>query len=481
MNFKIIFRVLGFLLLVEGVAMLLALAVSLIYGGDDTFGILISSGINLVTGLILLLLTAKATKDIGKKEGFIIVSSVWVVFSFFGSLPYVLSGAIPNFTNAFFETMSGFTTTGSSILNDIESLPHGILFWRSITQWLGGMGIIVLSLAILPVFGIGGMQLFMAEVPGPTPDKISPRIRQTAKTLWVIYLGFTVAETLLLWVGGMSIFDAVCHSFTTMATGGFSTKQASIAHWSSPFIQYVIIIFMFFAGTNFTLSYIAIKGKIKHAVKDEEFKYYSLFILGFTVLIFIGLLLTSSLGTETAFRNSLFQVVSIITTTGYVTDDYLLWTPVLEILIFSLFFFGGSAGSTGGGIKIMRIVLLLKNSYYELRRMLHPHAIIPVKFNKHSVDSKIITNVLAFFMFYFFIFALSTVIFTFIEHDLESSMGAVATCLGNIGPGLGKVGPVENFMHVEPFGKWFLSFLMLLGRLELFTILVLFSPTFWAE
>jgi len=368
MNFKIIFRVLGFLLLVEGVAMLLALAVSLIYSGEDSVGILISSGINLVTGLLLLLLTARATKDIGKKEGFIIVSSVWVVFSFFGSLPYVLSGAIPNFTNAFFETMSGFTTTGSSILNDIESLPHGILFWRSITQWLGGMGIIVLSLAILPVFGIGGMQLFMAEVPGPTPDKISPRIRQTAKTLWVIYLGFTVAETLLLWVGGMSIFDAVCHSFTTMATGGFSTKQASIAHWSSPFIQYVIIIFMFFAGTNFTLSYIAIKGKIKHAVKDEEFKYYSLFILGFTVLIFIGLLLTSSLGTETAFRNSLFQVVSIITTTGYVTDDYLLWTPVLEILIFSLFFFGGSAGSTGGGIKIMRIVLLLKNSYYELSK-----------------------------------------------------------------------------------------------------------------
>lgn len=481
MNFKIIFRVLGFLLLVEGVAMLLALGVSLIYGEYDTVGFIISSGINILTGIILVILTAKASKDIGKKEGFIIVSSVWVVFSFFGSLPYVLSGAIPNFTNAFFETMSGFTTTGSSILNDIEALPHGILFWRSITQWLGGMGIIVLSLAILPVFGIGGMQLFMAEVPGPTPDKISPRIRQTAKTLWVIYLGFTFAETLLLWIGGMSIFDAVCHSFTTMATGGFSTKQASIAHWSSPFIQYVIIIFMFFAGTNFTLSYIAIKGKLKHAIKDEEFKYYSLFIIGFTVLIFIGLLLTSSLGVETAFRNALFQVVSIITTTGYVTDDYLLWTPVLGILIFSLFFFGGSAGSTGGGIKIMRIVLLLKNSYYELRRMLHPHAIIPVKFNKHSVDAKIITNVLAFFMFYFFIFAFSTVIFTFIEHDLESAMGAVATCLGNIGPGLGKVGPVENFMHVAPFGKWFLSFLMLLGRLELFTILVLFSPTFWAE
>ena len=481
MNFKLIFRVLGFLLLVEGVAMLLALAVSLIYSGSDSYAFLIASGINISLGLLLIFLTADAVKEIGKKEGFIIVSSVWIVFSFFGCLPYVISGAIPNFTNAFFETISGFTTTGSSILNNIESLPHGILFWRSITQWLGGMGIIVLSLAILPVFGIGGMQLFIAEVPGPTPDKISPRIRQTAKTLWVIYLGFTVTEAILLFIGGMSVFDAVCHSFTTMATGGFSTKQASIAHWSSPFIHYVIIIFMFLAGTNFTLSYIAIKGKFKHAFKDEEFKYYSLFIIGFTIVIFIGLLLTTSQEAEPAFRNGLFQVVSIITTTGYVTDDYLMWSPVLTILIFALFFFGGSAGSTGGGIKIMRIVLLIKNSYYELRRMLHPQAIIPVKFNKHSVDSKIITNVLAFFMFYFVIFAISTIIFALMEPDMESSMGAVATCLGNIGPGLGNVGPVENFMHVKPVGKWFLSFLMLLGRLELFTVLVLFSPTFWKE
>ena len=481
MNIKIIIRVLGFLLLVEGIAMLLALGVSLIYGEHDIRAFFSSAGINIIIGGIIVIFTQKAIKDIGKREGFIIVSLVWIVFSLFGSLPYILSGAIPNFTNAFFETISGFTTTGSSILNDIEALPHGILFWRSITQWLGGMGIIVLSLAILPVFGIGGMQLFMAEVPGPTPDKINPRIRQTAKTLWVIYLGFTVAEMLLLWAGGMSLFDSVCHSFTTMATGGFSTKQASIAHWSSPFIQYVIVIFMFFAGTNFTLSYIAIKGKFKSVLKDEEFKYYGLFVIGFTLIIFIGLLITSSMGVEQSFRDSLFQVVSIITTTGYATSDYLQWAPILTILIFGLFFFGGSAGSTGGGIKIMRIVLLIKNSYYELRRMIHPHAIIPVKFNKHSVDSKIITNVLAFFMLYFIIFAFSTVIFTLIEPDLASSMGAVATCLGNIGPGLGNVGPAENFVHVHPVGKWFLSFLMLLGRLELFTVLVLFSPTFWKE
>ena len=481
MNFKLIFRVLGFLLLVEGIAMLLALLVAVIYGGHDTIAFLISAGINLSFGGLVILATSKANKEIGKREGFIIVSLVWIVFSFFGSLPYILSGAIPDFTNAFFETISGFTTTGSSILSDIESLPHGILFWRSISQWLGGMGIIVLSLAILPVFGIGGMQLFMAEVPGPAPDKINPRIKQTAKTLWVLYLGITLVEVILLWIGGMSLYDAICHSFTTMATGGFSTKQASIAHWSSPFIQYVIVVFMFLAGTNFTLSYMALKGKFSIALKDEEFKYYGFFILGFTSLVFIGLLITTQLGTELAFRNALFQVVSIITTTGYATADYLTWTPVLTMLIFLLFFFGGSAGSTGGGIKIMRIVILLKNGYYELKRLVHPKAIIPVRFNKHSVDAKIVTNVLAFFIIYFVIFALSTVIFTLIEPDIESSMGAVATCLGNIGPGFGNVGPTENFLHIQPVGKWFLSFLMLLGRLELFTVLVLFSPSFWKQ
>lgn len=481
MNFKIIFRVLGFLLFAEGMAMLLSYFVALNYGEYDQNAFLISAGINIILGGLIVSLTRKASKDIGRKEGYIIVSLVWILLSFFGSLPYLFSGAIPNFTNAFFETMSGFTTTGASILADIESLPHGILFWRSITQWLGGMGIIVLSLAVLPVFGIGGMQLFMAEVPGSTPDKISPRIRQTAKALWGIYLGFTVAETLLLITGGMSVFDSVCHSFTTMATGGFSTKQASIAHWSSPFIQYVIVIFMFFAGSNFALSYLAIQGKFKRVFNDEEFKYYGLFILSFTLIIFIGLLVTSQIGVEKSFREALFQVVSVITTTGYVTADYLTWNPVFTALIFALFFFGGSAGSTGGGIKIMRIVLLLKNSYYELRRMVHPHGIIPVKFNNHSVDSKIIANVLAFFMFYFVIFGVSSIIFTFIEPDMQSSMGAVATSLGNIGPGLGSVGPAENFLHIKPVGKWFLSFLMLLGRLELFTLLVLFSPSFWKE
>jgi trk system potassium uptake protein TrkH len=479
MNIKIILRVIGLLMFVEGAFMLLPLIISLLYGESDTMGFVISSGINLLMGALIIWLTRKGNRDIGKREGFIIVALVWIIFSLLGSLPYIFTGAIPSYTNAFFETMSGFTTTGSSILNDIESLPHGILFWRSLTHWLGGMGIIVLSLAILPIFGIGGMQLYIAEVPGPTPDKISPRIRHTAATMWVIYLILTVAETFLLWVGEMPLFDAVCHSFATMATGGFSTKQASIAFWPSPYIQYVIILFMFLAGTNFTLTYFAIRGKFKPILKDEEFKYYAIIVLGFTVLIFTGLLISTQNGIEETFRNSLFWVVSIITTTGFGTVNYMLWKPVLIALLFSLFFFGGSAGSTGGGIKIMRIVLLFKNGYYELKRMVHPNAVIPLKFNKHTVDAKIVTNVLAFFVLYFMIFGVSIVFFMLFEPSLESSMGAVASCLGNIGPGLGSVGPAETYEHIHPIGKWFLSFLMLLGRLELFTILVLFSPSFW--
>ncbi|HCE56227.1 MAG TPA: potassium transporter [Prolixibacteraceae bacterium] len=481
MNVKIILRVAGLLMLVEGVAMMLALMVSLIYNESDTFGIALASAICVGSGTLLYLLTRKASADIGKREGFIIVALVWILFSLSGALPYVFTGAIPSYTDAFFETMSGFTTTGASVLNNIEELPHGILFWRALTHWLGGMGIIVLSLAILPVFGIGGMQLYIAEVPGPTPDKISPRIRQTAASMWIIYVVLTLLETVLLWIGKMPLFDAVCHSFATMATGGFSTKQASIAFWPSPYIQYVIILFMFLAGTNFTLTYFALRGKFKPLIKDEEFRYYGIFTLGFTLIIFIGLMLIVPAGVEETFRNSLFWVVSIMTTTGFATVDYMLWPPALVVVIFAVFFFGGSAGSTGGGLKIMRVVMLLKNGYYELKRMVHPNAIIPLKFNKHVVDSKIMNNVLAFAVLYIMIFGVSSVIFMIFEPDMATSMGAVASSLGNIGPGLGSVGPAFSYSHIHPLGKWFLSFLMLLGRLELFTILVIFSPAFWKK
>lgn len=481
LNYRIIVKIMGLLLLVEAIAMLLALGVSLIYNEPDTMTFVKSIGITALFGGMSLLVGRKGSKQIGKREGYIIVSLVWIIFSVFGALPYYIDGFIPSYTDAFFETMSGFTTTGSSILADIEALPHGILFWRSITQWLGGMGIIVLSLAILPILGIGGMQLFVAEVPGPTPDKLHPRIHQTAKNLWGIYVLLTLLETVLLVIGGMSFYDAICHSFTTMATGGYSTKQASVAFFTSPFIQYVIIVFMFLAGTNFTLSYLAINGKLKRALENEELKWYALFVFGATLLITIGLLIERDLGLEQSFRDALFQVVSIITTTGYATADYLLWPPILIVFLFSLFFFGGSAGSTGGGIKIVRIVLLLKNSWFEFRRLIHPNAVIPVRFNKRSVSDQIILNVLAFFMLYIMIFFGSVIIYTFTEPNLPSAIGAVATSLGNIGPGLGNVGPAENFAHISNFGKWFLSFLMLLGRLELFTVLVLFTPSFWKK
>ena len=480
LNVRVVLLVMGLLLVVEGVFMLLSALVAAVYGEYDMPYFLQSAFICIATGGVLWLANHKAPKSIGKREGYVIVTMVWLVFSFFGLLPFYLSKAIPSFTDAFFETMSGFTTTGSSILNDIEALPHGILFWRSIIQWLGGMGIIVLSLAILPVLGVGGMQLFMAEVPGPVPDKLHPRIADTAKRLWGIYVVYTAVETILLWVGGMTLFDAVCHSFTTMATGGYSTKQASVAFYDSAFIQYVIIVFMFVAGANFTLSYSAFMGRFKRIYKDEEFKYYLGFVLLVSALVAVVLYVSGDVDTvERAIRDSLFQVVSLITTTGYATADYLVWFPTLSIVMFMLMFVGGSAGSTGGGIKVMRIVILLKNAYFELKRLIHPNAVIPVRFNSKAVSSQVVTNVLAFIVIYMLIVGVSMIIMSVMGYNLDTSIGAVATCIGNIGPGLGEVGPAVNFAHVPDFGKWFLSFLMLIGRLEIFTVVLLFSPYFW--
>ncbi len=481
MNYRIVIRVSGLLLLVEAAAMMVSLAVSLASGGSDAMAFVWSVVACAVPGGMAVILTRRIPQTITRREGFLIVALVWLIFSLFGALPYVLSGTIPRYTDAFFETMSGFSTTGASIVDDIDAFPRGILFWRSVTHWLGGMGIIVLFLSMMPAFGIGGMQLYDAEAPGLTVEKITPRIHQTARIVWGVYVLLTLIEAVLLMLGGMSLFDSVCHAFATMATGGFSTKQASIAFWPSPYIQYVIILFMFLAGTNFTLLYFAGRGKLSRIIRDEEFRYYFLFVLGFTILIFSGLLITTTLPAETAFRNSLFTVVAIITTTGFATTDYLMWTPVLYMLIFILFFFGGSTGSTGGGVKIMRIVLLLKNSYYELRRIIHPSAVIPVRFNGRAVESRIISNVLAFFMFYLMVFFVSTVVLMMFVGDMDTSMGAVASCLGNIGPGLGSVGPAFTYSHIPDAGKWFLSFLMMLGRLELFTVLVIFSPSYWTD
>lgn len=480
-NFKIILSIIGFLLILEGVFMFTGIPFSLLYCETKCYSLLISGIITITSGVVIRYYTRNASKNIGRREGYIIVSIAWIVISLFGTLPYLISGAIPNFTDAFFETISGFTTTGASILTDIESVPSGILFWRSMTQWIGGMGIIVLSVAILPILGIGGMQLFVAEMPGIAPDKLHPRITQTAKRLWLIYVLLTLVETILLMLGGMDLFDSLCHSFSTMATGGFSTQNASVADYSAH-IQYVLIVFMFLAGTNFTLHYFALRGKFKNIWKNEEYRYYLLFTLSVTILItFIWILQSNINNIEKTFRDSLFQVVSIITTTGFVSSDYLIWPGFLWFFIFLLMFVGGSAGSTGGGIKIARHILLLKNSSAELKRSIHPQAIIPVKYNGKAVSQDIIFKVMAFFLIYLTIFFIGTFVMTLFGLDFKSAIGSTIATLGNIGPGIGKVGPVHNYAWIPDMGKWFLSLLMLLGRLELFTVLIIFTSSFWKK
>jgi len=407
-------------------------------------------------------------------------------------LPYIFTGTIPGFINAFFETMSGYTTTGSSILNDIESLPKGVLFWRSITHWIGGMGIIVLAIAILPLLGIGGMQLFAAEAPGPSANKLHPRITDTAKRLWIIYVGYTVIETILLKVAGMSFFDAINHSLSTLSTGGFSTKNDSVAHWNGqPVIQYIIMVFMFLAGTNFVLSYFAFKTKFSKIFKDEEFKAYSLIILGLSVtaILFIYFQADAATSTihhpmvfgklESAIRHGLFQVLAIVTTTGFVSADFTAWTPFLTIFFFGMMFLGGSAGSTAGGIKLVRHLIMIKNGLMEFKRTLHPRAILPVRYNRRAVPQPIVFNILAFFILYMLSFIVGVLVFSILGLDFNTALGAAASSLGNVGPALGDLGPVENYSALPQVAKIWATFLMLIGRLELFTVLILFTPFFW--
>ncbi len=480
-NKKIILRLLGYLLLLESFFMAISMGVSLLYNEDTYISFLLTITITLTIGLLTVFTTRKAEQHFSKREGYIIVSIVWVILSLFGALPFVLSRAIPSYTDAFFETISGFTTTGASILNNIEELPKGILFWRSIIQWMGGMGIIVLSLAILPFLGIGGVQLFTAEVPGVTADKLHPHVKETAQRLWLIYVGFTLLEALLLYFNGMTIFDAINHSFTTMATGGYSTKQSSIAYYTNPAIQYIIILFMFIAGVNFNLSYFAIKLNFKKIIKNEEFRFYVFIILFFSAIVAAYLYLNGTYDLELAIRNSLFQVISIVTTTGYITDNYLDWAPLLVGIIFLLMFVGGSSGSTAGGVKVIRILMVIKNTYAELKRIMHPKAVIPTKISGKGIPQQIINNVLAFIVIYVLIFFIGFISMSVLGLDMDSAMGAVATSLGNIGPGLGIVGPVDNFATVPAIGKWILSALMLLGRLELFTVIIVFTPVFWKK
>ena len=441
---------------------------------------LLCSLITISFGFLLRFLTKdEKNAEIKKRDGYLIVVSGWLCMTFFGTLPYILTESIPSFTDAFFETMSGFTTTGSTILDEIESIPKSILFWRSMTQWIGGMGIIVLTIAILPLLGIGGMELFVAEAPGPTKDKIHPRIKETAKRLWIIYFSLTALETVVLMFFGLSFFDAINHSLTTTSTGGFSTKQESIAAFQNPFVEAVIVIFMFLAGTNFTMIYFGLKMKFRKILNNDEFKWYLSALLILILILSFYRAHTSSSDFIHSFREISFQVVSIITTTGYATADYTLWGSFLTFIFFLFLFSGASAGSTSGGIKIVRIILLIKNGLLEFKRRLHPKAVIPVMLNKQVISSTITYNLLAFIFLYLFVFTLGSIFLSLLGVDMLTSISAVASAVGNVGPGIADVGPSFSFSQLPTSAKWILSLLMLMGRLELFTVCVLFTPYFW--
>lgn len=479
MKIKAVIHVLATLMILNGVFMATCLPTSWLYQDGDFNALLFSAVISANIGLIIWYLTRKVVKEVGRREGYLIVTLGWLILAITGSLPFLFSGVIDSIPSAIFETISGYTTTGASILNDIESVPHGLLLWRSMTQWIGGMGIIVLTVAILPMFGVGGMQMFMAEAPGPSSDKLHPKITDTAKRLWAIYVMLTAVEVICLKGAGMSWFDAVNHSFTTMSTGGFSTKNLSIAAFQSPAVEYIISIFMIFGGINFSIIYFILKGIFSKVRQNEEFRVYTLLVISFTFVISLILLNTSSMNFEESFRTSLFQVVSIITTTGFASANYAEWAPIALMLIVLLMFTGGSAGSTAGGVKIVRHIIILKNGYAEFKRLLHPRGVIPVRYNTHSVGQNIVYNILAFFFIYLFIFVIGCVVMSMFGYDLITSAGATIACLGNIGPGFGQVDPSHNFSFFSENAQLFLSFLMMLGRLELFTVLMLFIPSFW--
>ncbi len=478
-----IINILGVLLFINAGLMLSCIPFAVYFDDGTLINWISSVGVSGVLGALLWFSTFHHAKrrNIKKRDGYIIVTLSWVVMAMSGAVPFMLTDSIPNFTNAFFESISGFTTTGATILDDIESLPESILFWRSLTQWVGGLGFIVLVISILPSLGIGGMQLFLAEAPGITADKIQPRIQDTAKRLWFLYIGLTLVEMVLLYVAGMSVFDAINHSLTTMSTGGFSTKQASIAYFESPAIEYIITFFMFLGGTSFVLIYLALKGKFARIWQNEEFRAYTTLTFGVTVLVSIILMFKSGIPLEQAFRESIFQVVGVLTTTGFATADFTVWGGSVALIFFTLMFVGGSAGSTAGGVKIIRHLMIAKNSITEFKRQLHLSAIIPVRFNGKAVAHEITRNILAFVIIYLTIFGIGSVSLTLLGMDALTAMGSVATSLGNVGPGLNETGPSLTFSQIPSLAKWILGALMVVGRLEIFTVLIIFTGYFWRD
>ena len=538
MRLRLLLRVLSALIGFVGLSLLIPFFISLGYGEEDAGAFLLAALCTIIPAMALFFLTriyfkapptGRAKRDLGHREAFLVTALGWVLAGIIGALPFyfyahrtvdwfdgkptaeIMSSPLAlhgdctkanaggtgaefcSFTNCLFESISGFTTTGASILaqglwsgpdrRDPRDLPHGLLFWRSFTHWLGGMGIILLGIAILPFLGVGGMQLFKTEVPGPVADKLAPRITDTAKLLWKVYVIFTMAETLLLMFGGMNLFEALCQSFGTMATGGYSTRAASITGFNSLYVEIVILVFMLIAGTNFSLHYLALKGRLSVYVKNTEFRFYGGLFL--TVTLLSAFVLVSSgqyLDMGAALRYASFQTASILTTTGFATADFNAWAvlaPLAPFLLLVLMFIGGCAGSTGGGMKCIRIWLLLKQGYRELFRLIHPHAVTKVRMGNTVVPTGVLRSVSGFLFLHLIIFFFSVIAMSAMGLNFTDAFSSVAASLGNIGPGLGSVGPVANYNHIPETGKWLLMMLMVMGRLEIYTILILFIPEFW--
>jgi len=481
MNASLILRVLGVLLLIVSGFLLLSLPVALYYGEIHLAWVfLVPVGINLLV-FAAGRLFAHRPKDttLSVRSGYLLVALSWLAVTATGALPFVLSGTIPGYTDAFFETMSGFTTTGASILTDVEAVAKSLLFWRSMTHWLGGMGIVVLTVAIFPLLGIGGLRLMDAEAPGPSVDKFTPRVSQTAKILWLLYIGLTLLQVLLLMLGGMGLFDALTHAFGTMATGGFSTRNSSVGHYRNPYLQVVVTVFMLLAGANFTVYYRLLRGRLRSLLQDSELKAYLavFFVAAAVITVSLNGLLPGSFSEH--LRAASFQAASILTTTGFSTENFGHWPHLAQTVLFALMFIGGCAGSTGGGVKVVRLVTLFRQASTELRYLVHPRGIFSVRVSGQTVRKNVIYGAYAFFFLYLgLIFATMVVVATG-GYDLITSITAALATLGNIGPGLALVGPKANYAHFPDYITWWLAFVMLAGRLELYTVLLLFTREFW--
>ena len=478
-NWRLVFRTMGVLTLLEAQFMLIPTFAAWWYHEADLGAWIVSSVITWLSCWWMMIAGRKAEKRVGEREGYVIVAAVWVVYSFFGMLPFWLSGALPDITNAWYETMAGFTTTGSTVFTDVAAQTHSILLWRALMQWLGGMGIIVLSVAILPMFGLGGMQLYSAEVTGVSYDKLSPRIADTAKHMWLTYIGLTIAEGLLLWLFGMGRFDAICHSMATISTGGFSTHNDSVIAFR-PAIQWTITVFMLLSGINFTQLIYAFRGKPQRLFQDEETRWYLCACLIMGAVLMIGLLIFTR-GSWESIRLGFFTSIATITSTGFVAADYMVWPPILWMIVFFLMFTGGASGSTSGGMKWVRLAIFAKSAKAEINRRIHPNAVIPVRFNGQTLREQTTSNVVAFMFFYIVIIMLAALCFCACGIGFDESICVAVSMIGNVGVSIGQWGSSGCYAAFPAVAKWVATFVMLIGRLEIFTVLLLFSRALWKK